>query len=88
MVHSVLAKVREELLVQKKPPERIFINIPNYLIFFRTQRPMMIQTDGQYEFCYLAIHDGIQKMLGSGSKASLSRTMSHYQKFPSFRLET
>lgn len=85
MVHSILEKVYHEVKVKRKSPEQVLINIPQTLIQFRSQRPMMIQTDGQYEFCYLAIHDGIENILGSKSSIRLRRATNHYQKFSNMR---
>lgn len=87
MVHSILQKVNYELNAKKKSPDQIFINVPRTLIQLRAQRPMMIQTDGQYEFCYLAIYDGITRLIGS-KYIQVRRATSHYHRFPNSRFES
>jgi len=67
-IHSTLKKV--ELQLKEKPDEEPTINIAEVVLQLRQQRPNMVQTVEQYEFCYLAINDGIKQLLKTLSKTN------------------
>jgi len=60
-IHSTLKKV--ELQLKEKPDEEPTINLVEVVLELRKQRPNMVQTVEQYEFCYLAINDGLKQIL-------------------------
>jgi len=60
-IHATLKRIEKEL---KENPKKIpTINVTKTVLQIREQRPSMVQTVDQYKFCYLAINDGIQKLL-------------------------
>jgi len=62
-IHSTLKRIEKEL---KDDPEKIpTVNIPETVLTLRKQRHNMVQTVEQYEFCYLAINDGLKDLLKS-----------------------
>jgi len=60
-IHSTLERIKKEL--QENPKGDITINIPEVVLAIRKQRQNMVQTVEQYEFCYLAINDGVKELL-------------------------
>jgi len=61
-VHSIIEKLRLDLKANpNKEPE---CSIVKTVLFMREQRPGMVQTKEQYMFCYLAILEETEKLLG------------------------
>jgi len=60
-IHSTLKKV--ELELKELPNEPPKVSVAQTVMTLRAQRPNMVQTVEQYEFCYLAISDGIKQLI-------------------------
>jgi len=71
-IHSTLKKV--ELELKEHPDEVPKINIAEEVLALRKQRPNMVQTVEQYEFCYLAINDGIKQLVKKLGKVDANGT--------------
>ena len=61
MVHSVLRELKQ------KGMDRCTINLPETVLRLRKERTGMVQTRDQYEFCYLAIQEEIERSQNSAS---------------------
>eukprot|EP01116_Phalansterium_solitarium_P012058 TRINITY_DN28015_c0_g1_i1.p1 TRINITY_DN28015_c0_g1~~TRINITY_DN28015_c0_g1_i1.p1 ORF type:complete len:311 (-),score=95.10 TRINITY_DN28015_c0_g1_i1:307-1239(-) len=60
LVHAVLARVERKL--RKRPDEVPSVNMFKSLSKLRTQKPMLVQTAEQYEFCYRCVADGVARL--------------------------
>lgn len=58
-IHSILQK----LAYDKKKKKKLEVNVPEVVLSLRSQRSKMIQTEDQYQFCYLAIFDGAKQFM-------------------------
>jgi len=70
VVHSTLEKIRAE--VAKDPQKEPTVNIIETILHLRKQRSSMVQTVEQYEFCYLAINEGVRVILKKNKNDSSS----------------
>jgi len=64
-IHSTLKKVELQLKEESEEPK---VNIAEIVLELRKQRPNMVQTVEQYEFCYLAINDGVKQLIKKDDK--------------------
>jgi len=72
-VHANLSKI--SYLKEEKPGVEPKVNIVDTILHFRKQRPGIVQTVEQYEFCYIAINVGARAIM-KGGKASDSESRS------------
>jgi len=66
VIHSTLKKI--ELQLKENPNAEPTLNITEVVLNLRKQRPSMVQTVEQYEFCYYAIYDGLKQLLKKDPK--------------------
>ena len=74
------------------PGKEITINMVNTILELRKQRTGMVQTVEQYEFCHVALADGLKKEIGSDNKSKEEKPVveekkSQYQQFSAVRAE-